>query len=113
MTLGEKQREFTYHVSQLIQHIYAMGYTCTFGDAFRDPRTHGVQGEDKAYGEPTSAHKNRLAVDLNLFLDNSFIRSTEPHRQFGTYWKALHRDNVWGGDFDDGNHYSRRHDNVA
>lgn len=115
MTRGQKQREFAYHVSQLIQHVYAMGYEITFGDAYRDPRSHGKMGDEGPYGRNASAHKQRLAIDLNLFVDNMYITSTEPHRQFGTYWKALHRDNEWGGDFtpQDGNHYSRRHNGIA
>ena len=113
--LGQKQREFAYHVTQLIQHIYAMGYEVTLGDAYRDPRSHGKIGEKGPYGRSVSAHKQRLAIDLNLFIDNSWITETEPHRQFGTYWKALNRENEWGGDFTpaDGNHYSRRHSGIA
>lgn len=114
MTLGEKQREFAFHIACLIQQIYATtGYSCTFGDAYRDPRTNGVQGERVGYSEARSAHKNRLAVDLNLFLDGTYLKDTEDYRWVGDYWKALHRDNAWGGDFPaDGNHFSRGHNGI-
>ena len=113
--LGQKQREFSYHVTQLIQHIYAMGYAVTLGDAYRDPRSHGKMGEEGPYGRRASAHKNRLAIDLNLFIDNMYIQQEGPYTQFGTWWKALHRENEWGGDWksDDANHFSRRHSGVA
>ena len=115
MLLGQKQREFSYHVTQLIQHIYAMGYAVTLGDAYRDPRSHGKMGEEGPYGRSASAHKQRLAIDLNLFVDNMYIADTGPHEQFGIWWKALHKENEWGGDFHppDGNHYSRRHSGIA
>ena len=112
-SLGSKQRAFTLQVAYLIQHIYAAGYSCTFGDAYRDPRSHGSMGTKLTYGRAKSAHKQRLAIDLNLFKDGEYLTSTEDHRQFGEYWKALHEDNVWGGDFDDGNHYSKRHKGIA
>ncbi len=114
MSLGDKQREFAYHVSLLIQHIYANGYTVTLGDAYRDPRVHGQMGEKIAYGRAKSAHKQRLAIDLNLFdMEKTFLTTTEDHKPFGEYWESLHPDNVWGGRFDDGNHYSRRHGGIA
>jgi hypothetical protein len=115
MTLGEKQREFSFHVAMLIQHIYAMGYQVSFGDTFRDPRAFGEQSVKGPYGRSRSAHKNRLAIDLNLFVDGTYVPHTGAHRQFGEYWKALHRDNKWGGDFrrEDGNHYSREHNGIS
>ena len=71
-------------------------------------------GEQKAYGKAWSAHKQRLAIDLNLFSpEGEFLRSTTDHEQFGSYWEALSEDNVWGGRFDDGNHYSKRYNGIA
>lgn len=113
MSLGSAQREFALHIASLIKHIYAQGYEVTFGDAFRDPLSHGKMGEPGPYGRPRSAHKQRLAVDLNLFRDGEYLSTTEAHRPFGDYWCALHEDNVWGGEFDDGNHYSRRYGGIA
>jgi hypothetical protein len=113
MRLGDSQREFSFHIACLIQHIYASGYECTFGDAYRNPQSHGKMGDKGPYGRPYSAHKQRLAVDLNLFKDGIWLRSTKAHEPFGEYWVALHPENVWGGDFNDGNHYSRRHGGIA
>lgn len=115
MTLSATQQEFALDVAYLIQHIYAAGYAVTFGDAFRDPRSHGKMGKQKAYGRARSAHKQRLAIDLNLFKDGQYLGDTESHRPFGEYWLALHETNRWGGDFTkpDGNHYSRRYGGIA
>ena len=60
-------------VAQLIDKAHELGYELTFGDAYRDPRVHGEQGVKKSYSEGRSAHKHRLAVDLNLFKDGTFL----------------------------------------
>jgi len=115
MSLGSTQREFTLDVANLIQHIYTSGYECTFGDAYRDPRSHGSMGEKAAYGRAASAHKQRLAIDLNLFKDGKYLTDTEDHRPFGEYWLELRAGNRWGGTFSspDGNHYSRIYWGIA
>ena len=98
---------------RLIEYAYSIGYELTFGDAYRSPRAFGGQGESGPYGEAWSAHKNRLAVDFNLFRDGEFLQSTKDHEPLGDYWKTLDEQNVWGGDFDDGNHYSKRYSGIA
>ena len=104
MTLGECQRLFARRVPRLIDYI---------NDICRAP-AFGGQGEQGPYGEAWSAHKQRLAIDLNLFLDGEYLTSTEAHRPFGEYWKSIDPENhVWGGDFDDGNHYSFRYNGIA
>lgn len=114
MTLGDKQKLFSRLMAELITHIYDEGYAVSFGDAYRDPRVFGKRGEQKGYGRSSSNHKLRLAVDLNLFkMTNGkweYQQSTEAHRPIGTYWEAMHSDCMWGGHFQDGNHYSFLHE---
>lgn len=115
MTLGQKQRLFTNLVGQLIEHAYKIGYELTLGDAYRDPRVHGDVGVKKSYSSANSVHKQRLAVDLNLFRDGRYLTSSEDHKPLGEFWKSLHPDCRWGGDFSspDGNHYSMTHGGRA
>jgi hypothetical protein len=115
MTLGQEQREFAYDVSELIKFIYDSGYECTLGDAFRDPRSHGEMSIKGVYGRAKSAHKQRLAIDLNLFKDGVYLRHTKAHAPIGAYWKGLNPQNRWGGDFrkKDGNHYSREYWGIS
>lgn len=115
MTLGQKQRLFTKLVAQLIQYAYAQGYELTLGDAYRDPRVHGDVGVKKSYSSANSVHKQRLAIDLNLFKGGVYQTSTEAHKPLGEYWKSLHPLCRWGGDFStpDGNHYSMAHEGRA
>lgn len=97
-------------VPRLLDKIDAAGYECTLGDGYRDPRLHGAMGIKKGYGHYKSAHKLRLAIDLNLFKDGEFMASSESHKQFGEFWESI--GGSWGGRFNDGNHYSLEHEGV-
>lgn len=110
MTLGEKQRKLPLMLIELINFAYSNGYEVTLGDAYRDPRLHGDVGVKKGYGHPKSAHKQRLAIDLNLFKDGVYLTSTEAHKPLGEFWESI--GGSWGGRFDDGNHYSLEHNGI-
>ncbi len=110
MTRGDKQRQFTLCIALLIQYAYEKGYELTFGDAYRDPRSHGELGEKGVYGRVMSNHKRRLAVDFNLFKDGVWQTETEDFKELGTYWETLNVMAVWGGQFNDGNHFSFEHE---
>lgn len=111
-TLGQKQRRFAKWVPRLIDKLHELGYECTLGDAYRDPRVHGALGVKLGYGHPKSAHKQKLAIDLNLFKDGVFLETTEAHQALGEWWEKQGADHRWGGRFQDGNHYSFEHDGV-
>ena len=106
MKLGERQRLFVKLLPRLIDFAYEQGYELTVGDAFRDHRLHGAPGVKMGYGHPNSNHKNRLAIDLNLFKNGVFLQATTDHTPLGEFWEKLHQLCRWGGRFNDGNHYS-------
>ena len=100
LTLGEKQREFTFMIGLLIQRAYDTGYELTFGDAYaQDGHIDG------------SLHYSRLAVDFNLFKDGVYLTETEDHRELGEFWESI--GGSWGGRFNDGNHYSLSHNGMT
>ncbi len=103
-SLNSIQFEFTSLVPRLINKAIELGFQVTLGDAYRDPRV--------PYGHANSAHKKRLAIDLNLFKDGKYLESTEAHKELGEWWKLQHPLARWGGDFRDGNHYSFEYDGV-
>jgi len=114
MHLLEKQQLFCKLLPRLLDEIYALGYSATFGEAFRPPEMvaiHAANGK----GSTRSVHPLRLAVDINLFKNAVYLRATEDHKTFGGYWVALHPLCRWGGNFDksDGNHYSLTHGGRA
>lgn len=110
MKLSESQRRFAALTPLLYLYIQDQGYEWTYGDAFRDPRVHGEFGAKGGYGRWTSNHKRRLAVDVNLFKDGKFLRTSEDHRIFGEFWESLDPKCRWGGRFNDGNHYEYIHE---
>lgn len=108
MTLGERQRVFVRLVGELIQFAYAQGFELTFGEAYRTPEQSALNAK-AGKGIANSLHGLRLAIDLNLFKDGVYLETSEAHRPLGEFWKSLHPDCCWGGDFTpraDGNHYS-------
>ena len=102
-TLSAKQRRFCTAVSHLVMFGNSLGYFFSFGDAYRDPRCQ--------YGHPDSTHRYRLAVDLNLFVDDEYITDGS-HPAFSTlhdYW-----DEIGGAPRieSDMNHFSFEHNGV-
>lgn len=95
MTIRRLQTEFARNVAALIQQAFALGYEVTLGDAYRDPRC--------PYGSRSSRHRSRLAIDLNLFRDGVYLDKTEDHKPLGAWWEG--QGGIWGGRFQDGNHY--------
>lgn len=115
LTVGQKQELFMRLMPRLVDYVHSLGFEVRGGDLFRDPRVHGALGVKMGYGHPKSAHKLKIAIDLNLFKNGAFIEDTEAHRPIGEWWKRQHELCRWGGDFSkpDGNHYSLFHDGVS
>ncbi len=110
MKLGLKQELFfRLMATKLVPFIYSKGYEIRGGDLFRDPRVHGQFGDKESYSAKNSAHKLKLAIDLNITLDGRLLTKTEEHKLFGEYWLTLHTLCRWGGISNDGNHYSMSH----
>jgi hypothetical protein len=107
-----QQSEFAKLVPRLIDKAFALGFEVTLGDAYRDPRVHGALGVKMGYGHSRSAHKQKMAIDLNLFKDGKFLDSTEAHTPLGEWWEKQHALARWGGRFADGNHYSFEVDGI-
>lgn len=91
---------FAKKVALLLLYAYELGYEVTFGDAWAH------DGHKKG-----SFHYKRLAIDLNLFINGRYKRSTKAHEPLGLFWESL--GGSWGGRFQnpDGNHYSYGEEN--
>lgn len=98
-------------VVKLITKAHELGYDVTLGDAFRDPRVFGVMGTAMGYGRAKSAHKQRLAIDINLYRNGQYLDKTSDHEELGTWWETI--GGTWGGHFNDGNHYSLEFGGIA
>ena len=104
-TVGEAQRLFARLLPRLLDKVLE-DHEYTMGDAFRDPRVFGEIGERRGYGHAFSAHKRKMAVDINLFKDGVYLSKTTDHQAIGEWWEQQHPLCRWGGRFEDGNHYS-------
>lgn len=138
MTLGEKQRLFVRLYSQWLSWALENGYEFTEGESFRSDEQSEINaiGQDgreavarlvqgafprlaitlrnngKNNGIRFSAHGNKLAKDMNLFIKGVYQTSTEAWKPLGEKWESLHPLCRWGGRFGDGNHISIEHDGV-
>lgn len=112
--MSRLQEEFSQSVARLIQYAGALGYGVTFGEAYRTPEQAALNAKSGA-GISNSLHTDRLAIDINLFRDGSYITDDTGHSALGTWWKTLGPRYRWGGDFStrkDFNHYSLSPDGV-
>jgi len=94
MSLRKQQNRFVKAVGMLINYAYSLGYELTFGDTYPGKFKH----------KKNSFHEKGLAIDLNLFKNGTYLTKSEDHKPLGEYWKLL--EGTWGGDWNDGNHYS-------
>lgn len=108
--LNAAQWLHTERITILMQWAIDKGYKIAQGDAHRDDRC--------PYGSKSSAHHRSLASDLLLFvvfpqlveegedpepIAYKYCRDTKDHNALGEKWEKM--GGIWGGRFDDGNHY--------
>jgi hypothetical protein len=111
MSLSNEQWEFLKDVAALIyyaDHRPAKDYKLTGAELYRTPEQAALNAK-KGSGIKNSLHTQRLAIDLNLFIDGEYRTDTKAYRELGEFWKGLSPNNRWGGDFSrpDGNHFER------
>lgn len=113
MTLGEKRREFTKHLGLLIVWLYENGYEAQIEEAKRSQAQADANAASGA-GIKNSLHIIGLAADISIFKDGIYLHNVDDYRPAGEYWKSLHSENAWGGDFSkpDSDHFSRSNDGV-
>ena len=100
MTERQAQSLFAGLLGQLIVWIYQNGWELTFADFYRPDR----QGH-----MANSLHYERLAADMNLFVNGEWKDSDcVEWQQIGGYWEAMNPLCRWGGRFPkaDENHFS-------
>lgn len=105
-----KQCTFAENISKLIRYIRDRGYYARYEEFYRTPEQAKINAA-KGTGIENSLHCERLAGDLTLFdRTGKPFTKTEDYEWVGDYWKSLHPLNRWGGEFNDGNHFSMKID---
>ena len=103
-----KQSIFLKNLAKLILWAFDNGFELTGGELQRTAEQHALNVSKGLSKATRSKHMDRLAIDLNLFINGEFKTDTQSHKPLGEYWKSLNPNNRWGGDFKgfpDGNHY--------
>lgn len=90
-----QRKAFCRMVPRLLDKAADLGFDYTINDVLRDKRC--------PYGSKSSRHRLGLAIDINLYQGDTYLTTTEDHAQLGAWWVA--QGGIWGGDWDDGNHY--------
>jgi len=99
MELFEKRILFTNNVCKLIAFITAHSIGVSFGETYRTYEQAKLYFE-QGIGAIDSQHCKGLAVDLNLYRGNEYLKDAKDYICAGKYWELLHHDNRWGGNWD-------------
>lgn len=108
-TLRQAQFEFTKDIGLLIAFIYESGFTASGGEWWRSLETQKLHFDAGRSKTMKSNHLNRLALDLNFFLNGKslllgktgemLIKDINLLKPIGAYWMSLNPNNKWGADW--------------
>ena len=97
---SDLQWEFLQNVAELILFAKEKGYKLTGGELWRTEYQQDKYRADGKTQVARSQHQKRLAIDFNLFVDGAIQWNKNTDWDIlGTFWKELHPDNRWGGDY--------------
>lgn len=97
MSLREKQTAFVWLIVDFLAWCRAFGYVVTLGEVYRteeQQKLYVQQGKSKTMN---SKHRDRLAVDINLFTKDGQLAGPEDYRPLGEKWEQM--GGKWGGRF--------------
>ena len=107
--MRKKQSIFLKNFALLILWAFDQGYELTAGELLRPlemQQLYVKQGKSKTL---KSQHLNKLAGDLNLFIDGVYKTDRESYKPLAEYWKSLDPNNVAGYDWGwDANHFEMK-----
>lgn len=136
-TLGQKQRRFSRAIAKFITWAHGCGYEFTFAEAYRSDEqaeihAMGAQGRaelvrflmpqfpelarrianNTGNGIRNSLHESRLAIDLNLFVGNTWISDGKSlhWKALAEKWESMGKDHRAGYRWGDSNHFSIEHE---
>lgn len=110
MSVSDEQFEFLKDVSLLINKASVIGIKLTGGDLYRTSSQqylyyYGycinsalklIKCKKRSWTKKSN-HNNRLAIDLNFFIDGKLTYSHPKLNELGIYWESLNDKNRWGG----------------
>jgi hypothetical protein len=110
LTLREKQSLFLFNFAKLILWINSQsGMTATAGELLRTEEMQKLYLQSGKTKAARSMHQDKLAGDLNIFINGVYQSNKEAYKGAAEYWKSLHPDNVAGYDWGwDANHFEMK-----
>lgn len=98
MTLNDRQHIFSQNLAKLLLHVETLGFTCSIGEVYRTSEQAKLYAQE-GKGIVDSQHCKKLAVDLQLFSNGSFLQDKNEYEPLGIFWESLNPENRWGGRF--------------
>lgn len=98
--LRDAQATFLLNVGKLVLFATEKGFQVTAGEMWRPPEMQKIYVQTGRSKTMKSKHLDRLAVDLNFFINDAYIIDIDTLAVLGKYWESLHPKNRWGGNFD-------------
>lgn len=111
MSMIQEQDAFLQDVAQLILFCKSEGILVTGGELFRTTEQQQIYVKTGRSKTMNSKHLNRLAIDLNFFIDGTLCYETEKLSKVGKFWESLSPKNSAGmfwNSFKDLPHFERR-----
>lgn len=97
MKLSERQRQFAHDLGVWISWVYENGYEITLGEVFRTEEQQKWYVQKGLSKTMNSRHRQKLALDFNLFVGGTYTSDIEKYRPLGEAWESLGEGHVWGG----------------
>lgn len=109
-SLRSRQVIFLKNVAKLIEFGNLLpGYELTGGEMWRSPEQQAFYYAKGLTKTKYSKHQDRLAIDLNVFVNGIYMSDKETFKPLAEYWKKLHPDNVSGYQWNwDYNHFQMK-----
>ena len=100
MSIVPQQHAFLKDVAKLIYFADQQGIMLSAGEMYRTKEQQALYVENGRSKTMNSNHRNRLAVDLNFFIYGVLTYDKAELQVLGDYWEALHKNNRWGGNWE-------------
>ena len=106
MTTSIQQSIFLQNFAKLILWTFSQGWVVTAGELFRCQEMQDIYLQKGLTKTSHSKHQDKMAGDLNLFVNGVYQSNREAYKPLAQYWKSLNPDNKAGYDWGwDANHF--------
>lgn len=107
--LRDKQTLFLNDIGKLIEFSQTLpGYELTAGEMYRPPEMQAIYLSKGLTKVRYSKHTDRLAFDINVFINGERRTDKEAYKPLAEFWASLSPENnsgyYWGWDY---NHFQR------